>query len=90
MTDVSAYFAQIYADSSDPWQYEKRWYEVRKRAICLSLLPYPHFAKAIELGSVADVIATTLRDGSAADVSALRARVTKLADDFPLYEGLTQ
>lgn len=50
MTDVSAYFAQIYADSSDPWQYEKRWYEVRKRAICLSLLPYPHFAKAIELG----------------------------------------
>lgn len=50
MTDVSAYFAQIYADSSDPWQYEKRWYEVRKRAICLSLLPYPHFTKAIELG----------------------------------------
>ena len=29
-------------------------------------------------------------DGSAADVSALRARVTKLADDFPLYEGLNQ
>ena len=35
-------------------------------------------------------IATTLRDGAGADVSTLRARITKLADDFPLYEGLTQ
>lgn len=50
MTDVSAYFSQIYANNRDPWQYEKRWYEVRKRAICLSMLPNLRFAKTIEFG----------------------------------------
>ncbi|MDY3127104.1 MAG: serine hydroxymethyltransferase [Corynebacterium sp.] len=37
---------------------------------------------------VADIIATALTDGKNADVSSLRARVDKLAADFPLYEGL--
>lgn len=41
-----------------------------------------------EFTEVADVIATALRDGKAADVSALRKRVAALADAFPLYEGL--
>lgn len=50
MTDVSAYFSQIYANNRDPWQYEKRWYEVRKRSICLSMLPHSRFANAIEFG----------------------------------------
>ncbi|WP_018142428.1 serine hydroxymethyltransferase [Alloscardovia criceti] len=43
-----------------------------------------------EFREVADIIATTLRDGLSADVPALRARVAKLAEDFPLYEGLDQ
>ena len=50
MTDVSAYFAQIYAYRSDPWQYEKRWYEVRKRAICFVIVTLSAFCQAIELG----------------------------------------
>ncbi|MFC4605550.1 serine hydroxymethyltransferase [Rhodococcus kronopolitis] len=37
---------------------------------------------------VADIIGTALAAGSAADVPALRARVSKLALDFPLYDGL--
>ncbi|BBY56782.1 serine hydroxymethyltransferase 1 [Mycolicibacillus koreensis] len=41
-----------------------------------------------EFSEVADVIATALAAGSGADVAALRARVTKLAQDFPLYDGL--
>ncbi|OBJ67890.1 serine hydroxymethyltransferase [Mycobacterium sp. 1274756.6] len=41
-----------------------------------------------EFREVADVIATALAAGQDADVDALRARVTKLARDFPLYEGL--
>lgn len=45
---------------------------------------------AAEFTEVAEIIATALRDGAAADTAALRARVTKLADDFPLYEGLAQ
>ncbi|APT91127.1 serine hydroxymethyltransferase [Corynebacterium sphenisci DSM 44792] len=39
---------------------------------------------------VADVIGTALAAGKAADVDALRARVAKVAADFPLYEGLEE
>lgn len=45
---------------------------------------------AAEFEEVADVIATALRDGKSADVTSLRARIAKLAEDFPLYEGLDQ
>ncbi|WP_459587686.1 serine hydroxymethyltransferase [Corynebacterium camporealensis] len=37
---------------------------------------------------VADIIGTALAQGKDADVSALRARVEKIAKQFPLYEGL--
>lgn len=37
---------------------------------------------------VADVIGTALAQGKNADVDALRARVSKVAEQFPLYEGL--
>ncbi len=43
---------------------------------------------AKEFEEVSDVIATALKGG--ADVDALRARVAKLAEDFPLYPGLAQ
>ena len=43
---------------------------------------------AKEFEEVSDVIATALKGG--ADVEALRARVAKLAADFPLYPGLAQ
>jgi glycine hydroxymethyltransferase len=43
-----------------------------------------------EFTEVADIIATALVAGSSADVEALRARVAKLADAFPLYPGLQQ
>src|SRR5690606_19413730 len=45
---------------------------------------------AAEFTEVADIIATTLTEGTAADVTALHARVAKLTDAFPLYEGLQQ
>jgi glycine hydroxymethyltransferase len=40
---------------------------------------------ATEFTEVAEIIATALKSGSAADVEALQARVDKLAADFPLY-----
>ncbi len=43
-----------------------------------------------EFTEVADVIATALTAGQSADVVALRARVAKLAEAFPLYPGLKQ
>ncbi|MDL9938349.1 serine hydroxymethyltransferase [Gordonia sp. ABSL1-1] len=39
---------------------------------------------------VADIIGTALAAGQNADVAALRARVSKLALDFPLYDGLEE
>ncbi len=45
---------------------------------------------AAEFTEVADIIATALSQGAAADVEALRARVRTLTEAFPLYEGLQQ
>lgn len=42
----------------------------------------------IEFTEVADIIGTALAQGAAADVAALRDRVTRLARQFPLYDGL--
>ena len=44
------YFNQLYDQNDDPWSYAERWYEHRKRAICLSLLLHDHYKNALELG----------------------------------------
>jgi hypothetical protein len=33
------YFADLYADSDDPWAFRTRWYERRKRDLALASLP---------------------------------------------------
>lgn len=43
-----------------------------------------------EYEEVADIIGTALAAGQDVDVDALKARVDKLAEDFPLYPGLDQ
>lgn len=43
-----------------------------------------------EFTEVAEIIATALVGGASTDVEALRARVAKLAEAFPLYSGLQQ
>lgn len=43
---------------------------------------------AAAFGEVADIIGTALVAGKNADVAALRARVAKVTEQFPLYEGL--
>jgi glycine hydroxymethyltransferase len=45
---------------------------------------------AEQFTEVADIIATALAGGAGADVSSLRGRVSRLALDFPLYEGLEE
>ncbi|KQR16834.1 serine hydroxymethyltransferase [Cellulomonas sp. Leaf334] len=44
----------------------------------------------VEFTEVADIIATALINGAATDVAALKARVLKLTDGFPLYSDLQQ
>ena len=41
-----------------------------------------------EFEEVADIIGTALAQGKDADVEALRARVTKLCEQVPLYDSL--
>ncbi|WP_285727344.1 serine hydroxymethyltransferase [Psychromicrobium xiongbiense] len=43
---------------------------------------------AAEFTEVAEIIATALKAGSSVDAEALKARVAKLAEDFPLYPGI--
>ncbi len=43
---------------------------------------------AEDFTEVADIIGTALANGKNADIDSLRARVTKLTDQYPLYDGL--
>lgn len=45
-----SYFDTLYSDNTDPWQYQTRWYEKRKRDICLAVLPQSQYKHGIELG----------------------------------------
>jgi cyclopropane fatty-acyl-phospholipid synthase-like methyltransferase len=45
-----AYFDALYAASDDPWQLGSRWYEERKYAITLAMLPAPRYRHAFEPG----------------------------------------
>jgi SAM-dependent methyltransferase len=45
-----AYFDEMYATADDPWQLSTRWYEQRKYAITLALLPNRRYRHAFEPG----------------------------------------
>jgi len=46
----NSYFDDKYAEAKDPWQLEERWYERRKYAITLAMLPHPRYRHAFEPG----------------------------------------
>ena len=45
-----AYFDRMYADADDPWELSSRWYEQRKYAITMALLPNRRYRHAFEPG----------------------------------------
>ncbi|MEN6668769.1 class I SAM-dependent methyltransferase [Psychrobacter sp. B38] len=49
-TYSESYFDALYSDNTDPWEYQTRWYEKRKRDMCLAVLPQAQYGNAIELG----------------------------------------
>ena len=78
-----AYFDQMYADSADPWGFTSRWYEQRKYALTLALLPREHYEDAFEPGCSIGVMTEQLArrcgrvlscDVAAAAVKAAAAR----------------
>jgi SAM-dependent methyltransferase len=46
----SGYFDAMYETAGDPWGFEDRWYERRKYAISLALLPAERYRSAFEAG----------------------------------------
>lgn len=42
------YFADLYADSEDPWAFRTRWYERRKRDLLLASLPRQRYERVFE------------------------------------------
>ena len=44
------YFDQMYAVSADPWGFTSRWYEKRKYALTLAMLPRERYDDAFEPG----------------------------------------
>ena len=55
-----AYFDRMYAESADPWQLQERWYEQRKYAITMALLPHPRYRHAFEPGCSVGVLTEQL------------------------------
>jgi LmbE family N-acetylglucosaminyl deacetylase/SAM-dependent methyltransferase len=56
-----AFFEQFYADNGDdPWGFEDRWYERRKRALTAAALPRERFGSALEVGCSAGVFTAEL------------------------------
>ena len=55
-----AFFDGFYAGKSDPWGFETRWYEERKRAITLASLPRKRFRSGLEVGCSTGVLTAEL------------------------------
>jgi SAM-dependent methyltransferase len=81
-----AYFDRMYEASADPWQLGERWYEQRKFAITLALLPLPRYRHAFEpgcsVGVLTELLARRCDHVTATDVAqaALDAARERLAD----------
>jgi SAM-dependent methyltransferase len=78
-----AYFDEMYAASADPWGFTSRWYERRKYALTLAMLPRERYDDAFEPGCSIGVMAEQLAprcarllscDVAAAAVQAATAR----------------
>ena len=60
MTLGPGYFDELYAASPDPWEFATRWYEARKYAISLALLPAERYGDVFEPGCSIGVLTELL------------------------------
>jgi SAM-dependent methyltransferase len=88
----------MYAEAADPWQLGARWYEERKYAITMALLPYRRYRHAFEPGCSVGVLTerllqrcdhVTSTDVSVAALDATHRRLTAshTADRVTLMRG---
>lgn len=62
MTLDAAYFERVWASSPDPWRFETRWYERRKRALTMACLPEWHYGSAFEPGCATGLLTAALAE----------------------------
>jgi SAM-dependent methyltransferase len=80
------HFDGLYDQSPDPYGFTSRWYETRKYALSLAMLPWPRYRRAFEPGCSIGVLTAQLAgrcdsllscDGSAAAVATARERTAQ-------------
>lgn len=54
------YFTRMYDAAEDPWDFSSRWYEQRKYALGLAMLPRPRYRRVLEPGCSVGVLTTRL------------------------------
>ena len=80
------YFVDMYAEAADPWRLSERWYEQRKYALTIAMLPRPEYRHAFEPGCSVGVLTehlahrcehVTATDVAEAALEATRARLER-------------
>ena len=80
------HFDGLYDQSADPYGFTSRWYETRKYALSLAMLPWPRYRRAFEPGCSIGVLTAQLAprceallscDGSAAAVATAQDRTAQ-------------
>lgn len=62
LTLSEAYFDAFYTRNDDPWGFDSRWYEQRKRALLLATLPASRYARGLELGCATGALTVELAE----------------------------
>jgi hypothetical protein len=74
------YFDAMYAQSRDPWHLAGRWYEQRKYAMTMAMLPLPRYRHAYEpgcsVGVLTELLASRCDYVTATDVAATALEAT--------------
>ena len=77
----AGYFERRYDRADDPWGFESRWYEERKRALTLAVLPRRRFAATFEPGCGTGLLSVELARRSdrlvVGDISAAATDITR-------------
>jgi cyclopropane fatty-acyl-phospholipid synthase-like methyltransferase len=72
------YFDRMYAGNDDPWQLSTRWYEQRKYAMTMALLPHRRYRHAFEpgcsIGILTELLAHRCDHVTAVDVAGVAVR----------------
>lgn len=87
------YFDRMYADADDPWELASRWYEQRKYAITMSMLPQRRYRHAFEpgcsIGVLTEMLAQRCDHVTAVDVAAaaLKAAAARVSSGATFVRG---